>query len=153
LGEAAKPGGKMDLATRPYEGIVILHPDASDEELKAVFVRNKKIIEDEKGTFHNLDSWGKRVLSNPIKKNKRGHFFYSTFIASPQAINEIERLMKIDEKVLRFFHLRLKDGTDLSAHLDKYKEHLEGIAAKEKERELKIQRKHQARRERNSERQ
>lgn len=125
---------------RPYEGIVIVHPDASDEEQKALFRRNKSIIEEQfGGSVKHLDTWGKRTLCNPIQKHRKAIYFHTTFEADPQAIAELERTMRINDKVLRFMHTRLEDGTDLNAYVEDFKKALAESAAREREREAKFQ--------------
>src|SRR4051812_7487109 len=85
---------------RPYEVVVIMHPDATEADQKSLFARNQSIIQQYSGRMHHLDTWGKKQLANPIGKSKRGIYFHSTFEAEPQAIQEIERTMRINDKVL-----------------------------------------------------
>lgn len=125
---------------RPYEAVILVHPDASEEEQKALFKRNKSIIEEQfGGSVKNLDTWGKRTLSNPIEKLKKATYFHTTFEANPQAITELERTMRINDRVLRFMHTRLEEGTDLATHLESFKQALADSAAREREREAKFQ--------------
>ncbi len=125
---------------RPYEGIIIVHPDATEEEQKELFRRNKSIIEEQfGGSVKHLDTWGKRTLANPIKKHRKAIYFHTTFEAEPQAIAELERTMRISDKVLRFVHTRLDDGTDLAAYVENFKKALAESAAREREREAKFQ--------------
>ncbi len=125
---------------RPYEGVILVHPDASEDEQKSLFRRNKTIIEEQfGGNVKHLDTWGKRNLSNPIEKNRKAIYFHTTFEADPQAIAELERTMRINDRVLRFMHTRLEDGTDLSSYLEDFKKALAESAAREREREAKFQ--------------
>jgi small subunit ribosomal protein S6 len=135
----------MEALTRPYEGIVIVHPDTPEEGQKEIFQRNKAVIEEFGGELHNLDTWGKRLLANPIKKNRQGIYFHATFKTNPEAIAEIERRMKIDERILRFFHQRLNDNTSLDEHLKAFKDSIEASIAREREKEAKFQKKLAAR--------
>jgi small subunit ribosomal protein S6 len=125
---------------RPYEGVILIHPDASEDEQKALFKRNKSIIEDQfGGSVKTLDTWGRRSLSNPIAKLRKAVYFHTTFEANPQAIAELERTMRINDHVLRFMHSRLEDGTDLSTYMDSFKQALADSATREREREAKFQ--------------
>lgn len=125
---------------RPYEGVILVHPDATEEDQKTLFSRNKTIIEGQfGGSVKHLDTWGKRQLSNPIEKHRKAIYFHTTFEADPQAISELERTMRINDKVLRFMHTRLEEGTDLNAHLENFKKALADSAAREREREAKFQ--------------
>ena len=125
---------------RPYEAVILVHPDASEDEQKALFKKNKSIIEEQfGGTVRHLDTWGKRNLANPIEKLKKANYFHTTFEANPQAVAELERTMRINDRVLRFMHTRLDDGTDLVAHVENFKKALAESAAREREREAKFQ--------------
>ncbi len=124
---------------RKYEGIIILNPDLSEEEQKAFFRKNKEIIKSFKGDLHHLDSWGKRRLANPIEKFTRGIYLHYSFEAQGQCVSELERTMRINDKVLRFTHTRLDDRISLSKHLEAFKDSLEATAQRERERESKFQ--------------
>jgi small subunit ribosomal protein S6 len=125
---------------RPYEGVIIIHPDATEETQKNLFRRNKAIIEEQfGGVLNHIDSWGKRTLANPIEKIKKALYFHVTFSANPQAITELERTMRINEGVLRFMHTRLEDKTELVEFVDNFKKALSESATREREREAKFQ--------------
>lgn len=126
---------KKPVTIRPYESIVIMKADTPEEKQKALFQRNKQIIEAHNGEFAHIDTWGKRRLGNPIKKEKTGVYFHSTFSANTQTVAELERTMKINDDVLRFVHIKLEDGTDLTKHVQEFKESLAAAQAREKERE------------------
>jgi small subunit ribosomal protein S6 len=121
-----------------YEAVVIMHPDASVEEQKELFRKNKGIIKDFKGEVHSLESWGKRNLANQIAKSRRAYFFHTVFNAGPAAIAELERTMRINDKVLRFVHTRLDNRVSLAKHLESFKKGLQETAAREKEKEAKM---------------
>lgn len=127
-----------ETVKRPYEVIVVVHPDATVDEQKELFRKNKATIETYKGSVFSLETWGKRNLANPIGKLKKAIFFHSYFEADTQAINEIERTMRINEKVLRFMHTRLDERTPIAKHAETFKKGLAESAAREKEREAKI---------------
>lgn len=123
---------------RPYEAIVIIHPDATMDEQKEVFRKNKTTIEGLKGSMFALETWGKRTLANPIGKLKKALYFHAMFEADPQTIAELERTMRINDRVLRFMHTRLDERSPLPKHQETFKKGLQESAAREKEREAKI---------------
>jgi small subunit ribosomal protein S6 len=124
---------------RPYEVVVIMHPDSTLEEQKELFRKNKGIIEANKGSINSLDTWGKRNLSTPIGKLKKAHYFHSTFEAGTNAIAELERTMRINDKVLRFMHTGLDIRVPLKKYMESFKKALGETANREREREAKIQ--------------
>lgn len=125
------------LHVRPYEAVIILNPESSTDVQKELFKKNKSIIEAHSGSVHTVETWGKRILANPIHKFPRGIYFHATFMADTKAVAELERTMRINDKVLRFIHTRLEDGTDLAQHLEKFKQDLAANAQREREREAK----------------
>ncbi|MEQ1876484.1 MAG: 30S ribosomal protein S6 [Bdellovibrionia bacterium] len=131
-------------ATRPYESVVILQSETPIDAQKELFKRNKKIIEDHKGSVVHVDTWGRRLLGNPVDKQPRGVYFHTTFYADNKAVAELERTMRINDRVLRFIHTRLEDGTDLNKFLENFKNELAANAAKEREREAKLMEKRAA---------
>jgi len=105
---------------RPYESIIIMKSDVPEEKQKGLLQKNKQIIESFKGEMSHIDTWGKRRLGNAIKKEKTGIYFHTTFTANTQVIAELERTMRINDDVLRFVHVKLEDGTDLTKHVQKF---------------------------------
>lgn len=128
------------LAERPnrnYESVVILKADVSDEEQKKFFKRNLETIKGFKGELNHIDTWGKRRLANPIEKNSLGNYFHLTFSAQPQCVSELERVMKIDDRVLRYSHVKLDSRQSLAKHVEKYKDIITESNKREQEREAK----------------
>jgi small subunit ribosomal protein S6 len=125
---------------RPYEGVILVNSDATEDQQKALFTKNKDIIEKQfGGSVNHLETWGKRNLANPIEKAKRAIYFHTTFAANPQAIAELERTMRINDNVLRFMHTRLDEDITLENHLENFRKALAESAAREREREAKFQ--------------
>lgn len=131
--------GSSSKVRRKYELVVIMHPDASEEEQKALFKKNREIITGFDGSINHLDTWGKRKLGNPIDRLTRGNYFHMTFEATGTAIAELERTMRINDRVLRFQHTRLDDRVSLAKFMEKFKEALVETANREREREIKNQ--------------
>lgn len=125
------------LVKRPYEAVILVHPDTSLEDQKELFRKNKTTIQSFKGSIHSLETWGKRNLATPIGKLKKAVYFHTIFESDTQAIAELERTMRINDKVLRFMHTRLDERLPLSKHLETFKKGLTESAQREKEREAK----------------
>ena len=124
---------------RKYEAVIIYHPDATEKDHKAFFKKQKDIIKKFEGEFNHIDTWGKRRLANPINKLKMGTYFHTTFEAKSESIAELERVMRIDDKVLRFTHNRLDDRQSLNQHLEGYRDVIKASVEKENEREKAFQ--------------
>ena len=132
--------------TRPYEAIIMLDGEASEQDQKDLFKKNKSIIESFSGEINHIDTWGKRKLANPIEKTTRAYYFHTTFMASPEAIKELERVMKLNDKVIRVMHTKLSDQTPLPKQVEDFKERLVETLKKEQEKEAKFKARKAARR-------
>jgi small subunit ribosomal protein S6 len=130
---------KSKEQVRPYEGVILVHPDASVEDQKELFRKNLTTIKGFKGSVNSLETWGKRTLANPIGKTKKAVYFHTTFEAQPAAIAELERTMRINDKVLRFTHTKLDIRVSLAKFLESFKKGLQETAQREREREAKMQ--------------
>lgn len=129
----------LERPRRKYESVVVLHPDTTEEQQKQFFQKNKEILSSFEGEFVSVDTWGKRKLANPVEKIKMGIYFHSYFEAKAEAIKELERTMLINDKVLRFMHVRLDDRKDINKHIEQFRDVIKASSEREQEREAKAQ--------------
>lgn len=87
---------------RMYETIIIVQPDLGDEELKALSAKIQEVISTMKGDFQRLEDWGVRKLAYPINKLARGRYYYLRFNGDAPLIAELERRLRLDDKVVRY---------------------------------------------------
>ncbi len=128
---------KATESIRPYEVVILMHPDATAEQQKALFTKNKETITSFKGNIQSVETWGKRTLATQIGKLKKAVYFHAVYEAQPQAIMELERTMRNNDRVLRFMHTALDERTPMSKHVEAFKKGLAESAQREKEREAK----------------
>ncbi|MCX8075071.1 MAG: 30S ribosomal protein S6 [Clostridia bacterium] len=88
-----------------YESIVILNQNVSDE-VKASFLEKARELITANGELTNVEEWGRKTLAYEIKKLKEGYYILFTFVAKPDFIAEFERVLKLDELVLK--HIVIK---------------------------------------------
>jgi len=94
---------------RRYETIFITHPELAEEELSELHEKLKSILAGLKGELIKLEDWGIKKLSYEIRKNSRGHFFLMDYAAGLEAIRELERNLRLHDRVLRFQTVRISD--------------------------------------------
>ena len=92
-----------------YELIFIIHPDLNEEEVKAVTEKFLQIISAQQGILIKTEDWGKRRLAYEIKKQPKGTYILVDFYGPGNMILEIERNLKIDDKILKFLTIKTKD--------------------------------------------
>ena len=92
---------------RMYETIYIVQPDLGDEEIKTLSTKVQDIIANMNGDFKRLEDWGVRKLAYPINKSPRGRYFYLRFDGDSPLIAELERRLRLDDKVYRYQSVKL----------------------------------------------
>ena len=94
------------MADRRYETLVLIHPDLGEPGAKELAERIKKLVEDQGGTISQVQEWGLRDLSYLIAKQRRGFYVLYEYRSSSKALLEIERNLKLMDRVLRFVSVR-----------------------------------------------
>jgi small subunit ribosomal protein S6 len=100
---------------RMYETIIIVQPDLGDEELKGLSAKIQEIIATMKGEFQRLEDWGVRKLAYPINKVTRGRYYYLRFDGDASLIAELERRLRLDDKVVRYQSVKIEKDTGAAA--------------------------------------
>lgn len=130
----------MDKSISFYEEVLVLHPNSSLEDQKEIFCLSEKVIESFKGSIHSLDTFGSRPIANTAdKKLSMGLYFCMIFSASSQAVTELRRKLRINNKVIYFHHERLKKGQTFEERRKQFLNVLENSSNQEKERQAKLQ--------------
>lgn len=94
---------------RDYEVMYIINPEADDEKRNAIIEKYKQIVVDNGGEVVKVEDWGKRRLAYEVKKNREGYYVLMNFKSSAQTSQELERLIKIDEEILKHLVVKLED--------------------------------------------
>ena len=84
-----------------YESMVVLMPTLTEEEYNASIARVKGVIESDGGVIDSVDEWGKRRLAYEINKINEGYYVLFTFSAKPELPKELDRILRISDKVVR----------------------------------------------------
>ena len=94
---------------RKYETIFILQPELSEDDIKSVTAKAQDVISTYNGECIRMDDWGIRKLAYPIKKSARGRYYYLRFDGESALIAELERRLRLDDKVLRYQSVNITD--------------------------------------------
>lgn len=90
-----------------YETIYITKPDLPVSQTEKVAEKVQKILTENKAKIELIKDWGKRKLAYPIAKLNNGHYFYVSYMGNGQFINDLERILKFDEDVIRYLTVRI----------------------------------------------
>jgi len=92
---------------RNYECMVILDPGMETEAIDNSINRISDIIAKNGGKVENVNKWGKRRLAYPIGQNTEGFYVVFTFDGENQTVNELDRILKITDEVIRHMIVKL----------------------------------------------
>lgn len=85
-----------------YELLYILNNELSDEAKAATVEKLNAVVTDNGGTIDGIDKWGTRKLAYPINYKTEGYYVLVNFSAPATLPDELERVMRITDAVIRF---------------------------------------------------
>lgn len=100
---------------RRYETIFIVRPNIAEEEIEAITNKAVATIEGDGGTMLRINNWGLRKLAYLIKKENQGHYVYLDYAGVSASVAEIERIFRIDDRILKYLTVKLADTCDPDA--------------------------------------
>jgi small subunit ribosomal protein S6 len=92
---------------RSYELVYIVRPDLDEEGLKGLTEKVAQFVASNGGKVAETNVWGKRRLAYPIHKLQEGCYVLTRIELEPQAMNELERNLKLSEEIIRYLMVRL----------------------------------------------
>jgi len=93
---------------RAYELFYMIKTDITEEQTEAVIEKFNGILTRQGAEVTAVDKWGKRKLAYIIdKKYRDGYYVLVKFNGSAAAVKEADRLLKIDDNVLRHMITRV----------------------------------------------
>ena len=100
---------------RRYETIFIVRPNVAEDEIAAITSKATATIEGDGGTILRTNNWGLRKLAYLIKKDNQGYYVYVDYAGVPSSVAEIERIFRIDDRILKYLTVKLADSCDPEA--------------------------------------
>jgi small subunit ribosomal protein S6 len=92
-----------------YENVFIARQDISGAQVDTLADQFTQLIADQGGEVKKRESWGLRNLAYRMNKNRKGHYVLFNIDAPAPAIAELERMMRINEDVLRYLTIRVDE--------------------------------------------
>jgi len=111
---AAKTIGETDKVTmlREYDFTVITKGELAEADAAKALASYEALMALEGGEILRKEEWGNKKLNFPIKKSFRGYYTNYDFVGAPSSVAEMERLMRIDDNVLRYIVMRTDTNKD-----------------------------------------
>ena len=97
---AAKPTGGENVL-RHYELMVILDPSLEERTIEPSLDKYLNVIRNDGGTVESVEVWGRRRLAYEIDKNAEGIYAVVDLQATPEAVAELDRQLRLNESILR----------------------------------------------------
>jgi len=97
---------------RRYETVYIANPNLEDEALKEVVDKFSDLIKKNEGSLVKVDEWGKRKLAYEVKRFDKGYYVLLDFCGLPEMVTELERNLKLDDRVLKYLTVKVDDEVD-----------------------------------------
>ena len=101
-----------------YEILLLLDPEQAEARQDEIIARTRELVEKNGGAWHSHDAWGRRRLAYPILHKEEGVYHLVVFDAEPATLEEISRVLKIDDSVLRHLATRHIPGSRTTAPRD-----------------------------------
>ncbi|HUK94099.1 MAG TPA: 30S ribosomal protein S6 [Gaiellaceae bacterium] len=94
-----------------YEILLMLDPELPDERHSEIVARVREQVE-KNGSWDNHEPWGRRRLAYEIDHKPEGVYHLLTFETEPETLDEVSRVLKITDGVMRHMAVRrVKGGT------------------------------------------
>ena len=98
------------IRVRNYEAMYILKPTLEDEAIDAAITRFEDVVKNHGGENVKIDRWGKRRLAYEVDGINEGFYVLMNFTSESATAQELERLLKINDNIVR--HLVLRSETE-----------------------------------------
>ena len=90
----------------PYEILLMLDPELSDERQAEIVQRMRELVERAGGTWLSHEPWGRRRLAYEIAGKLEGAYHLVTFDSDPATLAELSRVLRITDGVMRHMPTR-----------------------------------------------
>jgi small subunit ribosomal protein S6 len=95
--------------------MVILSPEIDERQVAPSLDKFLKVITADGGSIDNVDIWGRRRLAYEIQKKTEGIYAVVNFTATSEATQELDRQLKLDERIMRTKVLRAEEAIAMVA--------------------------------------
>jgi len=91
-----------------YEHVMIARQDLSNTQAEGLIEHFSKVLTENDGKVLDSEYWGLKTMAYKVNKNRKGHYAFIKSDAPAEAVQEMERLMRLHEDVMRVMTIKLK---------------------------------------------
>ena len=92
-----------------YEHVYMARQDVTAQQVEALTEQLKSVLAAHGGSVAKVEYWGVKSLAFRVKKNRKAHFTMLNIAAPSEAVVEVERLLSLNEDVLRYLTIRVDE--------------------------------------------
>jgi small subunit ribosomal protein S6 len=89
-----------------YEVLLMLDPELAEERQAEIVARVRERVETDGGTWDTQQPWGRRRLAYEIEHKNDAYYHLLTFAAEAATLDEVSRVLKITDGVIRHLAVR-----------------------------------------------
>jgi small subunit ribosomal protein S6 len=90
-----------------YEHVFIARQDLSNTQAEGLVEHFSSVLADNAGKVVEREYWGVKTMAYKINKNRKGHYAFLKTDAPSGAIQEMERLMRLHDDVMRVLTIKV----------------------------------------------
>ena len=90
-----------------YEHVFIARQDLSNAQAEGLIEHFGTVLSDNGGAVVGSEYWGVKTMAYKINKNRKGHYAFLRTDAPATAVQEMERLMRLHEDVMRVLTIKV----------------------------------------------
>ena len=90
-----------------YEHVMIARQDLSTAQAESLVEHFGTVLTDNGGTLVESEYWGVKTMAYKINKNRKGHYAFLKTDAPSSAVQEMERLMRLHDDVMRVLTIKV----------------------------------------------
>ena len=95
-----------------YEHVFIARQDLSNTQAEGLVEHFSTVLADNGGKVVESEYWGVKTMAYKINKNRKGHYAYLKSDAPSAAVQEMERLMRLHDDVMRVLTIKVDKHVD-----------------------------------------
>ncbi len=96
-----------------YEHVVIARQDLSNTQAEGLIEHFGAVLTDNGGSLVDHEYWGIKTMAYKINKNRKGHYAFLRSDAPTEAVQEMERLMRLHDDVMRVLTIKVDAHAEL----------------------------------------
>ncbi len=109
-------------ANRVYEVMYIADPTTDTEGIETINKEIEDLVGNQGGSIVSTDDMGRRQLAYKIKQFTEGYYFLFEIEGSGREIAEIERRMRVNDKIFRYLTVRVDEERKAAAKIEAKRE-------------------------------